>query len=131
MTVELTVLALAAILAFVQLILFAIPANKEIGTDYLAGPRDGGVTIKGKVTGRLQRAYNNHIEGLVLYTAATVAVTAGENSSIFTNICALAYLGARIVYVPAYALGWNPGRSIIWLVGFVATFLMLLAALLT
>ena len=37
---------------------------------------------------------------------------------------------ARILYVPAYYYGLNPWRSLIWAVGFLATLLMLLAALL-
>ena len=38
-------------------------------------------------------------------------------------------LAARILYVPAYAFGWNPWRSAIWAVGFLATLTMLIAAL--
>ena len=41
-----------------------------------------------------------------------------------------AYLAARILYIPAYALGWSPWRSLIWSVGLLATIVMLLAALL-
>ncbi|NCU21433.1 MAPEG family protein, partial [Candidatus Falkowbacteria bacterium] len=44
-------------------------------------------------------------------------------------LCAFTYLGARILYVPAYAYGWTPWRSVIWAVGFFATVAMLIAAL--
>jgi uncharacterized MAPEG superfamily protein len=128
MTPELTVLALAALLAVVQLFLFAVPANLTIGSTYLAGPRDERRELKGRPA-RLQRAFNNHIEGLALFTAAAVVVSAGGQSTGFTAGCAWAYLGARVLYVPAYAFGWAPWRSAIWGVGFVATVLMLLAAL--
>ncbi len=37
---------------------------------------------------------------------------------------------ARVLYVPAYAFGWVPWRSLIWAVGLVATLLLLVAALL-
>ena len=130
MTAELTVLALAAVLAIVQLFLFAVPANLEVGTATLAGPRDEGVTLKG-TTARLQRAFNNHIEGLMLFTIAVVVVTMGAKTSGFTATMAWLYLLARIVYIPAYAFGWAPWRSAIWAVGFLATLAMLLAALLT
>jgi len=53
----------------------------------------------------------------------------GQNSS-FTAACAWVYLAARILYVPAYAFGWTPGRSLIWAAGFLATVLILVAALL-
>ena len=125
MTLELTVLTLAVILAMVQLILFAGPANKELGSDYLAGPRDDGVTIKNVMTGRLQRAFNNHIEGLAFFTPAVLLVVVGGKASWFTGLL------ARILYVPAYAYGWAPWRSLIWSVGLFATLAMLLAALLT
>ena len=40
MTPELTALALAGLLQAVQFHLFAIPANKELGTGYTSSPRD-------------------------------------------------------------------------------------------
>jgi uncharacterized MAPEG superfamily protein len=36
---------------------------------------------------------------------------------------------ARVLYIPAYYFGWAPWRSLIWFVGFTATTLILLAAL--
>ena len=52
----------------------------------------------------------------------------GQNTAL-TAACAWAYLIARVLYVPAYAMGLRPHRSLIWVVGFAATMLMLLAAL--
>lgn len=40
MTPELTALALAGLLQAAQLVVFAIPANRELGPDWTAGPRD-------------------------------------------------------------------------------------------
>ena len=129
MPLELSVLILAALLAVFQLFLYAVPANREIGSDYLAGPRDDGVTLKGRVTGRLQRAFNNHMEGLVLFAIGVVAVVLADKTSGLTAGAAVLYLLARIAYVPAYAYGWTPWRSVIWGVGFLATLVMLIAAL--
>ena len=81
------------------------------------------------LTGRLQRAMNNHFEGLILFTLAVVVVTLGDQSTPVTQTCAWAYLAARILYIPAYAFGWRPWRSAIWFVGFTATLVMMLAAL--
>jgi uncharacterized MAPEG superfamily protein len=130
MTPELTVLALAGLLQAVQLSLFATPANREIGTDFTTGPRD--VPPKRQLsttTARLQRAMNNHFEGLILFTLAVVVVTLGHQSTIVTQYAAYAYLIARILYVPAYVLGLTPWRSVIWAVGFVATLIMITATL--
>jgi uncharacterized MAPEG superfamily protein len=35
-------------------------------------------------------------------------------------------LGARVAYVPAYAFGLSPWRSLIWMVGLFATLTLLL-----
>ncbi|MFY9211054.1 MAG: MAPEG family protein [Aestuariivita sp.] len=131
MTPELTALTLAALFQIGQFVLFAIPANRDLGPGYTSGPRDRPPSRDLSVmTGRLQRALNNHFEGLILFTIACVVVTLGEASTPFTAGCAWAYLGARVLYLPAYAFGWRPWRSIIWAVGFFATLFMLIAALL-
>ena len=56
-------------------------------------------------------------------------MTLGTQSSPVTVACGWTYLVARILYVPAYALGLTPWRSAIWGVGFFATVIMLVAAL--
>ena len=98
---------------------------------YTSGPRDQPPTRKmSTVTARLQRALNNHFEGLILFTLAVVVVTLGNQASPFTAACAWTYLGARGLYIPAYALGLSPLRSAIWGVGFLATVAMIIACLL-
>lgn len=129
MTPELTVLALAALLQVVQFVLYSIAANLQVGPKKAMGPRDEPIHLTG-LAGRLQRAMNNHFEGLALFTIAVVVVTLSDQSTSFTALCAHAYLIARILYVPAYAQGLTPWRSVIWMVGFAATVAMLLAALL-
>lgn len=136
MTPELIVLALAALLQAVQFVLMAVPANLEVGTAKTMSPRDRdrlGGSLEEQLsprTARLMRAMNNHFEALILFTIAVVVVTLGSQSSPFTVACAWTYLGARTLYVPAYAFGWTPWRSVIWAVGFGATIAMVLAALL-
>ncbi len=130
MSPELTTLALAGLLQAVQLVLFAVPANRELGPDYTAGPRDAPPKPLSPVAGRLQRALNNHFEGLILFTLAVVVVTLSGKASAFTAACAWVYLAARVLYVPAYALGLRPWRSVVWAAGFFATLAMIVAALL-
>ncbi|MBN2906606.1 MAG: MAPEG family protein [Rhodobacteraceae bacterium] len=130
MTPELTALALAILLQAVQFALMAIPANMELGTEFTLSPRDDTPPQPlSRRTGRMLRAVNNHFEALILFTAAVTLITVSDQSSWFTATCAWAFLGARVLYVPAYILGWVPGRSIIWAVGFLAIILMTLAAL--
>ena len=130
MTPELTALTLAGLLQMVQFVLFAVPANMELGTRYTCGPRDTPPERPlSSLTARLQRALNNHFEGLILFTLAVVVVTLSDQSTPVTAACAFAYLGARILYIPAYALGWRLWRSVIWAVGWFATLGLMLAAL--
>ena len=135
MTTELTVLALAGLLQVIQFALMAIPANMELGTGKTRSPRDPSrmdkpiqeqMSIR---TGRLYRAMNNHFEGLILFTIACTVITISGQSTAYTGTLAIIYLIARIAYIPAYAFGWTPWRSLIWFAGFVPTTLMLIAAL--
>jgi uncharacterized MAPEG superfamily protein len=129
MATELTVLALAGILQAIQFMLYSVFANIQVGPKTAMGPRDKHITLDGKA-GRLQRAMNNHFEGLILFTLAVVVVILGDKATGFSAICACTYLGARILYVPAYTFGLAPWRSVIWIVGFFATLLMIVSALL-
>jgi len=130
MTPELSALALAGLLQIVQITLFATPANVELGVGYTSSPRDRPPSRPlSTLTSRLQRAMNNHFEGLILFTLAVVVVTMGNQSTAVTQNAAWAYLAARVLYIPAYAFGWRPWRSAIWGVGLGATATMMVVAL--
>lgn len=130
MTAELTVLALAVVLLAVQLTLYSVAANRDVGLGYSMSARDRPPSRPlSDRAGRLQRALNNHVEGLVPFTAAVLVVTLADGSTAITGACAWAYLAARVLYVPAYAFGWRPWRSYVWIVGFTATVLMAISAL--
>lgn len=130
MTPELTALALAGLLQALQFGLFALRANLDLGPGYTMSARDRAPSRElSELAGRLQRALNNHFEGLILFTLAVVVVTLSDQSTKFTATCAYVYLIARVAYVPAYAFGLRPWRTLIWTVGFAATLFMILAAL--
>jgi len=130
MTPELTALALAALLQAMQFVLYAIPANLELGPGYTMSARDRPPSREMSArTARLGRALNNHFEGLILFTISVLVVTLGQAASPFTAACAWVYLGARVLYIPAYAYDLRPWRSLVWAIGFFATLLMLLASL--
>ena len=130
MPAELTALTLAALLQVVQYGLYAIPANRDLGVGYTSSARDRAPSRQLSVlSGRMQRAFNNHFEGLILFTIAVLVVTLSNQSTPTTQFAAYSYLVARIAYIPAYAFGWRPWRSAIWAVGFFATLTMLVAAL--
>ena len=109
--------------------------NLDVGTNKTTSPRDPSRLGKplhellNDKSGRLVRAFNNHFEGLILFSIAVVIVTLAEQSTSVTITAAWVYLAARIAYVPAYYFGWVPWRSLFWFTGFLATVTLLLGAL--
>lgn len=128
MTPEITVLGLALLLQVVQYGLLSVTANLQLGTRYTTSPRDEHRPLTG-ISARFERALKNHFEALILFTPAVLVVSLAGQSTAFTSGCAWAYLAARVLYIPAYAFGWVPWRSVIWAGGFLATVAMLIAAM--
>ncbi|WP_439141912.1 MAPEG family protein [Planktotalea sp.] len=128
MTPELMALTLAALLQVLQFCAYSVASIMQVGVNKAAGPRDKAIVLTG-TAGRLQRAMNNHFEGLILFTIAVVVITYTDQSDSKTMLFAFTYLGARILYVPAYVFGLAPWRSLIWVIGLAATVAMLISAL--
>lgn len=114
MTTELTALGWTLVLAVVQILLHAGARNRETGTQFNMGPRDGGGPPEGAVTGRLRRAKENLYESLPLFAAAVLVAHAAGREGATTAAAAWTYLVARIVYVPLYAFGVPVVRSVVW-----------------
>jgi uncharacterized MAPEG superfamily protein len=129
MTPELTVLALTVILQCLQLGLYSIVANRQVGVRYSGGPRDEPRQLTG-IAGRVQRSVNNQFESLILFTAAVVVLHLSNNATPYTAVWAWIYLAARVLYIPAYMFAWTYWRSAIWGVGLLATLVMIFTALL-
>ena len=128
MTPELMALTLAALLQVLQFCAYSITSIAQVGVHKAAGPRDKSIELTG-TAGRLQRAMNNHFEGLILFGIACTVLTLSGEATPYTALLAYTYLAARVLYIPAYYFGWRPWRSVIWFVGFLATTAMLLAAI--
>ena len=129
LTTELTYLALTGLLTIIALAAAAIPVNIQFGVAWTVSARDD-AREPGGVGGRLFRAYRNHMEWLPLYAIGVILVELTGSHSGVTATAAAAYFWARLVYLPAYAAGIPYLRSAVWTVGFVATIVLLLAALL-
>ncbi|CAM3323802.1 MULTISPECIES: MAPEG family protein [Paracoccus] len=130
MAAETTALALAALLQAAQIGVAAASMNRDVGARWNASPRDTQPEFS-VLTGRLRRAVDNHFQGLILFTIAVLLVMLSDAGNALTTLCAWLYLLARMFYVPAYAFGWSPWRSLIWAVGFIATMVMIVTSLFT
>ena len=128
MSTETTVLGLSALLQAVQLGLFRYALHRDGLDGWNLSPRDTTPDFS-PVTKRLQRAVANHFEAMAFFTIAVVMLSVEGHSNTLTALCAWLYLAARILYVPAYAFGWTPWRSVIWVFGFAPTLVMILYAL--
>jgi uncharacterized MAPEG superfamily protein len=128
MTPELIALALAVFLQLGQITLAGWSMNRDVGAEWNAGPRDEEPEFS-PLTGRLRRAVANHFEALTLFTIAVLIVSLSGKTGALTATCAWVWLAARILYVPAYAFGWSPWRSVIFGIATLATVVMLLVAL--
>ncbi|MFT4151832.1 MAG: MAPEG family protein [Paracoccaceae bacterium] len=127
MTPELAALAATAVIQAMMIMVAQRSLTADIGVAGNMGPRDGDLPLSPK-TQRLRRAVANHVENIGLFIIAVVVVTLAQKTSAFTAACAWIFVAARALYLPAYAFGWAPGRSIIWSVGLIATLAMLAAA---
>ena len=128
MATELQILGYAALLQFAQFLLLAGFANKTLGSAYLGSARDEERRPEG-MTGRVMRAHDNHLQALALFTIAVLVVVLGDASTETTINAAWTYLIARVLYVPAYMSAIPMLRSLIWLIGQIATVVMLVSAL--
>lgn len=125
---EVKVLVLAALLQVVQLGIGAITMTRQHGRDYNASPRDANLPLTG-LAGRADRALKNHYESLPLFAIAVLAITLLDKSTGLSATLAWIYLAARVAYVPAYLMGLSPWRSLVWIISFAATVMLLLHAL--
>ena len=129
MTPELTMLTLSALLHVLIFFGYSVTAQRQVGSKYAASPRDEPRQLTG-YAGRWQRTLNNSFEALILFAIATLVVTFADKANELTALAALVFLVTRLLYVPAYVLGWVPWRSLIWFIGFLATVFILVKALL-
>jgi uncharacterized MAPEG superfamily protein len=130
LSTELQILAWTVVLALVQIMLAGALRTHETGTGYNVGPRDDPGPPVGTLTGRLQRAQKNLYETLPLFAIAVLVTHLLGRESSQTAWGASLYLGARVIYLPLYALGVPVVRTLVWLVSAVGLLLVLLPSLL-
>lgn len=128
MSSELNILAIYGLFTALILILKVTGAMGQLGMGYLLSSRDELRTLTG-ITARLDRALNNGITAMALFAPAVLILAQKEAFSAATLTAAQAFLLARILYVPAYALNLTGIRTLLWLAGFAATVVLYLIAL--
>lgn len=126
MTIELTVLAWGCVLALVHIFAAIRVKTRQYGREWNKGARDEVLPPPDPIVGRLARAQANLLETFPIAAAAILIVSAADLENQWTAVGAILWLGARILYLPIYAMGIPTVRTLIYLVS-IAGILMILA----
>jgi uncharacterized MAPEG superfamily protein len=129
MTTELLVLAWACILALVHIFVAVRFKTRQYGTKWNVGARDEELPPPQPIVGRLARAQSNFFETFPIFAAAALIVSVAGLGDGWTAIGAWLWLGARLVYLPLYAMGVPVVRTIAFLASVAGILLVLRPAL--
>ncbi|MDQ2066155.1 MAPEG family protein [Xinfangfangia sp. CPCC 101601] len=129
MTPELAALAAAAFVHFASIFVSQRFLTRDIGREGNAGTRENLEAQLSPLTLRLRRANANFTENIGPFIIAVLVVVLAQKTSATTAVLAWLYVALRAIYVPAYALGWQPWRSLIWALGAGATMALLIIGL--
>ena len=129
MTPELTALAWGCVLALVHIFAAVRVKTRQYGTKWNVGARDEELPPPQPIVGRLARAQANFFETFPIFAAAALIVSFATLTDRWTALGAWLWLGARIVYMPLYAMGVPVVRTIVFLVSVVGILMVLRPAL--
>jgi uncharacterized MAPEG superfamily protein len=119
MAVELTILAWAMVLLLVHIFAAAHFKTKQYGPRWNMGARDEKLPPLHPLAGRLTRAQANFQETLPIAIVALLGVVLADRTGDTTALGAWIWLGARLAYLPVYALGIPMIRTLIFLVSLI------------
>jgi uncharacterized MAPEG superfamily protein len=125
---ELSLLALYGLITAVVLGLKTTGMVGQLGMGYMLSARDEPRALP-RMLARLDRALNNSVTALALVAPPVLILGLGDRFSGESLIAMQAFVAARLVYFPTYALGIAGLRTAVWLVGFAATLVLYFLAL--
>lgn len=130
MTVELLAALVVIALGIVQVVLQAGEFRRVHGVPYANTAQDVPSAVPDSVMlGRLTRALRNLHETLPFFLGIVIILALIGHSTQVTRIAALVFAGARIVYLPLYAMGIPYVRGLVWTFSFVALIVLAVSAL--
>lgn len=129
MSPELAALSATALVHFASIFAGQRVLTRDIGRDGNMGTREHLEERLSPLAMRFRRANANFTENIGPFIIAILVVVLAQKTTAATAILAWTYVAARALYVPAYALGWQPWRSVIWAVGALATLALLILGL--
>lgn len=112
---ELTLLACAVGLAFLQIIAAVLLTVPQVGLPALLGNRDDMPPIAGAAD-RANRAYRNMLESLLLFTALILIAAVAGKTNATTLLGAQLFIWARLAYAIIYVIGIPVLRTGAWFI---------------
>lgn len=116
MPTELLILAWGALLLLVHIFAAAHVKTRQYGAQWNMGARDESLPPPAPLTGRLVRAQANFQETFPVAVVALLGVVIAGRTSDMTALGGWIWLGARVVYLPLYALGIPRIRTLVFLI---------------
>ena len=123
-------LTLGVVLGLVHIVAASHAASFQRGYRWTSGPRDEPTPSLRGVARRLDRALRNFLETFPLFAAVVLVAHVSETHNALTEWGSRLYLWGRVAYVPLYAAGVPPVRSLVWNVATVGIMLFVVALLL-
>lgn len=115
MPTEIQILAWSAVLLMVHIFAAAHVKTRQYGAQWNMGARDESLPPMAPLTGRLVRAQANFQETLPIAVIALLGVVVAGRTSEWTALGGWIWLGARLIYLPLYALGVPKVRTLVFL----------------
>jgi uncharacterized MAPEG superfamily protein len=125
MPTELKILAWGALLLFVYIFAAIRAKTAQYGRKWNVGARDEELPPPNAVTGRLMRAQANFQETFPIAIVALLGVVIAGRTSEWTAIGGWIWLGARVIYLPLYAIGVRLVRTLAFTVSIIGLALVL------
>jgi uncharacterized MAPEG superfamily protein len=126
MGIELQMLLWAIVLGLAQLTIAATFTTGQRGLMWGAGARDGEAPPVSPVAARFDRAFKNFLETFGFFAVAVLLLHATGKANEQTAMGAQLYFWARVVYVPAYAVGIPFLRTVVWAAAFAGIVMVML-----
>lgn len=125
MGIELKMLVWSMVLGLVQIALAAGMSTAQRGLGWAAGSRDEAAMPLTGIGGRLERTSRNFLETFPFFAIGVLMLTVLDKETAQTALGAQVYFWARLLYVPAYALGISYVRTAIWAAALVGVLMVL------
>ena len=119
MTIELWAVLVTGIMTYLTILFQQLNMSASQGSAYSLSNRDTPIE-ETPLAGRLRRAAKNGTEAVAVFAPLVIIAQFLDISNGWTQYAAIAYLIARVLYLPSYALGLVPIRTMIWSLGFFA-----------